>query len=228
MSSQPPKSIGDQELALLRFVSDAGRSTVAQAVEGFGQPRGLARSTVLTMMERLRKKGHLGRRRVDGVYHYAPRTAPGAALQHAVRTFVDRSERIRRPRGASRAAGNRAGECAGGGLVALSPRLDGPGPRHAVYDCGARTRSRRGARCASTCTAFLAASLCHGRSARCVDHGIGRGGDGKCFRVAGHWRPVHRIPRQARLHGAHGLSDVWVDGCRDAESRRGRCRSCPR
>ena len=91
MSSQSQKSIGDQELALLRFVSDAGRATVAQAVEGFGLPRGLARSTVLTMMERLRKKGHLSRRRADGVYHYAPRTAPGAALQHAVRTFVDRT-----------------------------------------------------------------------------------------------------------------------------------------
>ena len=91
MSSQSRKSIGDQELALLRFVADAGRATVAQAVEGFGQPRGLARSTVLTMMERLRKKGHLARRRVDGVYHYAPRTAPGAALQHAVSTFVDRT-----------------------------------------------------------------------------------------------------------------------------------------
>jgi predicted transcriptional regulator len=89
MSSQ--KSIGDQEMALLRFISDAGRVTVAQAVEGYGQPRGLARSTVLTMMERLRKKGHLGRRRVDGVFHYAPRTAPGAALQQAVSTFVDRT-----------------------------------------------------------------------------------------------------------------------------------------
>ena len=28
---------------------------------------------------------------MDGIYHYAPRTAPGAALQHAVRTFVDRT-----------------------------------------------------------------------------------------------------------------------------------------
>ena len=43
------------------------------------------------MMERLRKKGHLGRRRVDGVYHYAPRTAHGAAVQQAVQTFVDRT-----------------------------------------------------------------------------------------------------------------------------------------
>ena len=91
MSSQQQKSIGDQEMALLRFVSDAGRATVAQAVEGFGLPRGLARSTVLTMMERLRKKGHLGRRQVDGLYQYAPRTAPGAAVRQAVQTFVDRT-----------------------------------------------------------------------------------------------------------------------------------------
>jgi predicted transcriptional regulator len=91
MSSQRVKSIGDQELALLRFVGDAGRATVAQAVEGFGGPRGLARSTVLTMMERLRKKGHLGRRRIGGVYHYEPRTTPGTALQHAVQNFVHRT-----------------------------------------------------------------------------------------------------------------------------------------
>src|SRR5688572_28817316 len=92
MSSQrTPKSIGDQELALLRFVSERGQSTVAEAVEGFGQPRALARSTVLTMMERLRKKGHLGRRQVGGLYQYSPRTAPGAAVQRAVQTFVDRT-----------------------------------------------------------------------------------------------------------------------------------------
>jgi predicted transcriptional regulator len=92
MSSQRPmKSVGDQELALLRFVSDAGQTTVAQAVERFGQPRGLARSTVLTMMERLRRKGHLARRQVDGIYQYTPRTAPGAAVRQAVQTFVERT-----------------------------------------------------------------------------------------------------------------------------------------
>ena len=92
MSSQRRvKSIGDQELALLRFVSDHGEASVGQAAEGFGQPRGLARSTVLTMMERLRKKGHLARKQVGGVYQYAPRTAPGAAVRQAVQTFVDRT-----------------------------------------------------------------------------------------------------------------------------------------
>jgi predicted transcriptional regulator len=90
-SHRPLKSIGDQELALLRFVGDAGRATVGQAAEGFGQPRGLARSTVLTMMERLRKKGHLTRKLQDGLYHYAPRTAHGVAVREAVRNFVDRT-----------------------------------------------------------------------------------------------------------------------------------------
>lgn len=90
MSSQP-RSIGDQELALLRFISERSRATVAEAVEGFGQPRGLARSTVLTMMDRLRRKGHLGRRLVSGVYHYAPRTQHSTAVRQAIASFVDRT-----------------------------------------------------------------------------------------------------------------------------------------
>jgi predicted transcriptional regulator len=92
MSSQPRTgSIGDRELALLHYVSEHGRSTVAQAVEGFGAPHGLARSTVLTMMERLRRKGHLTRRQIDGIYHYQPRTTPGAAVRQAVERFVART-----------------------------------------------------------------------------------------------------------------------------------------
>jgi predicted transcriptional regulator len=92
MSSQRAvKTIGDQELALLRFVGDEGHATVARAAAGFGKPRGLARSTVLTMMERLRKKGYLSRRQIAGVYRYAPRSAPSMTLLEAVRTFVDRT-----------------------------------------------------------------------------------------------------------------------------------------
>ena len=78
---------------MLHFVSDQHGSTVGEAAERFGQPRGLARSTVLTMMERLRRKGHLTRRLVDGVYRYSPRTAPGTAVRQAVQRFVDRTLR---------------------------------------------------------------------------------------------------------------------------------------
>ena len=69
------QSIGEQELALLRLIADRGSLTVGEAADQFGAPRGLARSTVLTMMERLRGKGHLGRRLADGVYRYRARAS---------------------------------------------------------------------------------------------------------------------------------------------------------
>jgi predicted transcriptional regulator len=82
------RSIGDQELALLKYVTDVGGATVGEAAEGFGAPRHLARSTVLTMMERLRQKGHLGRKLVHGVYRYAPRASAGEIVRDKVRGFV--------------------------------------------------------------------------------------------------------------------------------------------
>jgi predicted transcriptional regulator len=85
------KSIGDQELALLRYVAEQGGATVGEAAEGFGAPRNLARSTVLTMMERLRAKGYLGRRQAEGVFRYAARKSDGALLHGVVKDFVDRT-----------------------------------------------------------------------------------------------------------------------------------------
>jgi predicted transcriptional regulator len=86
-----PKTIGDQELALLQYVDDRGGATVGQAAEEFGAPRGLARSTVLTMMERLRAKGRLDRRQVDGVYQYFSPAPAGEVLQDVVRAFVEKT-----------------------------------------------------------------------------------------------------------------------------------------
>jgi predicted transcriptional regulator len=85
------KSIGDQELAILRYVAEQGPVSVGQVAEGFGTPRGLARSTVLTMMERLRQKGHLDREQADGVYRYSSPLPSGEVLRGAVRSFVERT-----------------------------------------------------------------------------------------------------------------------------------------
>jgi len=82
-------TVGEQELALLRHIADRGAMSVAEAVEQFGSERGLARSTVLTMMERLRKKGHLGRRLLDGIYRYRARSSSADLLKGAVRHFVE-------------------------------------------------------------------------------------------------------------------------------------------
>jgi len=82
-------SIGERELALLRHIGDHGEVSVGEAAVAFGAATGLARSTVLTMMERLRAKGYLKRRRVAGVYRYRSATVPGAAVRHAVGRFVE-------------------------------------------------------------------------------------------------------------------------------------------
>lgn len=84
-------SIGDQELALLHYVDASGGASVGEVAAGFGEPRGLARSTVLTMMERLRGKRYLRRRQVGGVYRYSIATAPGEVMRSAVGQFVEKT-----------------------------------------------------------------------------------------------------------------------------------------
>ncbi len=81
-------SIGDQELALLQWLADRDGATVGEAAEAWGAARALARSTVLTMMERLRAKGHLVRRRVEGVYVYSSPASPRELMRGVVARFV--------------------------------------------------------------------------------------------------------------------------------------------
>jgi predicted transcriptional regulator len=85
------KSVGDQELALLQYIEEAPRSSVAEVCAGYGEGRGLARSTVLTMMERLRAKGYLVRRRLDGMYRYSVTNGSGEVMTGAVARFVEKT-----------------------------------------------------------------------------------------------------------------------------------------
>ncbi len=84
-------TIGEQELTLLRHIADRGTVTVAETVDEFGAHRGLARSTVLTMMERLRKKGYLARRTSDGVFRYRALSSSADLMKDAVQRFVERN-----------------------------------------------------------------------------------------------------------------------------------------
>jgi predicted transcriptional regulator len=89
----PPQSqsLGEQELELLRWIAQRGSVTAAEVAEGFGAPRKLARSTVVTMMERLRKKGYLNRIQRDGVYRYASPVGQEALLGGLVQRFVEKT-----------------------------------------------------------------------------------------------------------------------------------------
>ena len=84
-------SIGDQELALLQHLDESGQASAGEVATAFGEPRGLARSTVLTMMERLRAKGYLKRRQLKGVYRYSTATGAAEAVRTAVGSFVEKT-----------------------------------------------------------------------------------------------------------------------------------------
>jgi predicted transcriptional regulator len=84
-------SIGEQELSLLRYVTETGPVTVGEIAESFGKERGLTRTTCLTMMERLRKKKRLQRKKVDGVFRYSSPVSRGELLRGVVRQFVEKS-----------------------------------------------------------------------------------------------------------------------------------------
>jgi predicted transcriptional regulator len=89
MDTRP--DLGDQELELLRYVSDHAPLTVRAAAEQFGEPRGLARTTILTVMERLRKKNYLERRKNGGSFEYTPSVAKTDVLRGLVETFVEKT-----------------------------------------------------------------------------------------------------------------------------------------
>ena len=84
-------SIGDQELSLLHYLAESKNSSVGEVAAGYGEPRGLARSTVLTMMERLRSKGYLRRKQVQGMFRYSASTGPAEAMRTAVGSFVEKT-----------------------------------------------------------------------------------------------------------------------------------------
>lgn len=84
-------TIGDQELALLHYLAEHEHATVGEVAADFGESRALARSTVLTMMERLRTKGYLKRRHVEGVYRYSTAAGPNEAVSQVIGQFVEKT-----------------------------------------------------------------------------------------------------------------------------------------
>ncbi len=76
---------------MLRYVAEHSPLTVGEAAKSYGTAQGLARTTVLTMMERLRVKGYLTRTQVGGVWSYSLRVDHEDLLTSVVGDFVQRS-----------------------------------------------------------------------------------------------------------------------------------------
>ena len=68
----------------------AGIITVGEAAERYGTRQGLARTTILTVMERLRAKGYLARVKEQGVFRYTSRYSLAELLSLLVGDFTER------------------------------------------------------------------------------------------------------------------------------------------
>jgi predicted transcriptional regulator len=82
-------NLGQAEWEILRYVTEHHPVTVREVADHAAETRGQARTTILTVMERLRKKRYLTRRKQDGVYQYSPKVSVPEILQGFVKQFVE-------------------------------------------------------------------------------------------------------------------------------------------
>lgn len=81
-------TIGREELQVLRYVADRHPVSVREVADHVAATAGKARTTVLTVMERLREKGYLTRRKKGGIYLYSPKRSQAEVLRGLVADFV--------------------------------------------------------------------------------------------------------------------------------------------
>lgn len=88
-SNEGLPALSEAQLEIMHVVWDGGEVTVTDVWGVLAGRRAVARNTVLTLMDRLEKKGWLNRR-ADGQTHYYTAAAPRAAtLGQVVHRLVD-------------------------------------------------------------------------------------------------------------------------------------------
>ncbi len=83
-------TLGDHEHEILSAVWQLGDCTVRQVFERVGAPRGLAYTTISTVLDRLHKKGFLTKKREGKTLVYRASRAEGAVQKSRMRSLVDR------------------------------------------------------------------------------------------------------------------------------------------
>jgi predicted transcriptional regulator len=89
MDPKPP--LGDQQLEVFNYVAEHAPITLNEVAKQYGEPRGLARTTVLTVMEKLRAKGYLARTKQEGVYRYSPSVNPEEVKKGLIGRFIEKA-----------------------------------------------------------------------------------------------------------------------------------------
>jgi predicted transcriptional regulator len=82
-------SLGNQELDLLTFIAEKQQPISArQIIDEFGVDRGLARTTIFTMLDRLYKKNYLSKVEIEGLLHYYSQVNKEELLKNMIGDFV--------------------------------------------------------------------------------------------------------------------------------------------
>lgn len=84
-------SLGEQEMEILKYIDANSPLSVREVALHFEAQRNLARTTVLTVMERLRKKGFLSRTQMDGVFKYSSKIETEDLLAKKITDFIDKT-----------------------------------------------------------------------------------------------------------------------------------------
>ena len=84
-----PASLGRVEWELLQYIDQNHPISVREVAQYWNEKTGQARTTVLTMMERMTKKGFLTRKKIDNVFHYSPKLPLSEILKNLVGDFVN-------------------------------------------------------------------------------------------------------------------------------------------
>ena len=82
------QTLGQLELEVLKIVWDKQGCTVPEAAEVLAKQKGYARTTILTVIQRLHKKSFLHRKKEGGVFHYYPTQKKTAVLGNLAKQFV--------------------------------------------------------------------------------------------------------------------------------------------
>lgn len=83
------KPLGRVELEVLQFVVENNPISVKAVAAHMAETSGQARTTILTVLERLRQKKYLKRRKIGGINHYVPTVNKSEFFQELVGDFVD-------------------------------------------------------------------------------------------------------------------------------------------
>jgi predicted transcriptional regulator len=84
-------TIGNAELRVLKYIAENHPISARDVATFFLRSTGEARTTVITVMERLRRKGYLTRKKEDGCWRYSPKLGTADVLKSLVGEFVERT-----------------------------------------------------------------------------------------------------------------------------------------